>query len=75
MEELAREREQSLRRLTQRVNAWIQAGEIREYVAAVRKVGQTYDYPGGLADLEQRAAQALKFADEIDPLLSSDPLA
>jgi hypothetical protein len=73
LEALKQEREQSLRRLTQRVNAWIQAGQIREYVAAARETAQTRSYPDGPADLELRAAQALRLADEIDPLLSGDP--
>jgi hypothetical protein len=61
--------------LTQRVNAWIQAGQIREYVAAIRNVAPPGNYLVSPADLEQRIARALRIADEIDPLLTSDPLA
>jgi hypothetical protein len=74
LEAIKQQREQSLRRLTQRVHAWIQAGQIREYVAAARNAAQTGNYPGGPTDLEPRAAQALRLADEIDPLFSGDPL-
>jgi hypothetical protein len=75
LEALEREKDQALKRLTQRVNAWIQAGRIREYVAAVRNVAPTSNYSVSPADLEKRIIRALKFADEIDPLLTSDPLA
>ncbi len=74
LEALEREKEQALKRLTQRVNAWIQAGQIREYVAAVRNVAPTSNYSVSPAELEKRILRALRFADEIDPLLTSDPL-
>ncbi len=75
LEAVEREREQALKRLTQRVNAWIQAGQIREYVAAIRNVAATSNYSVSPAELEKRIVRALRFADEIDPLLTGDPLA
>jgi hypothetical protein len=75
LEALEREKEQALKRLTQRVNAWILAGQIREYVAAVRNVAPTSNYSVSPAELEKRITRVLRFADEIDPLLTSDPLA
>jgi hypothetical protein len=74
LEALGREKEDALRRLAQRVNAWIQAEQIREYVAAIRNVARSSNNSVSQGDLEQRMASALKIADEIDPLLSSDPL-
>jgi hypothetical protein len=74
LEALGREKEDALRRLAQRVNAWIQAEQIREYVAAIRNVARSSNNSVSQGNLEQRMASALKIADEIDPLLSSDPL-
>jgi copper oxidase (laccase) domain-containing protein len=62
-----------IKRLVQRVNAWNQARQIREYVAALGIAASTRNYQVSPEDLERWIAKALMLADGIDPLLSSNP--
>ncbi len=73
-EEARRQEEERRAHLLRSLQAWRQAADIRTYVDALRAAAATGQFKIDPTHLEQWASWALARADQIDPLLSDNPL-